>query len=203
MVPAEMELLKGLSLFAGIPEKAREKVIEKVRKYIHLCTYSRGEVILREGDYGDSAYYIVAGTVEVVLGRPGEPDRPPPPRVRGGAHRVRPGDRAGARPGAERMIGRGGIETVVVLSAVPAEVAPGGRAVLEAGEIFGEISALSRYPISATVRAASPLKLDPPARPAYAGELEGFKKFLDTRYRERTSPATSGASACSTTWRRR
>ena len=189
MVPAEMELLTGLSLFAGIPEKAREKVIEKVRKYIHLCTYSRGEVILREGDYGDSAYYVVAGTVEVVLGRPGEPDRPPAPRVRGGAHRVRPTDRAGARPGAERMIGRGGGTDTVVLSAFPAEVAPGGRALLEAGEIFGEISALSRYPISATVRAASPLKLLqirlPGLRMLQASSKE-FKKFLDTRYRERT-----------------
>ncbi len=63
MVPAEMELLKDLPLFAGIPEKAREKVVDKVRKYIHLSTYARGDVILREGDYGDSAYYVVSGTV--------------------------------------------------------------------------------------------------------------------------------------------
>src|SRR5207344_2341556 len=56
MVPADVAQLKSLSLFAGIPEKAREKVIEKARKYIHFCTYTPGEVVLREGDYGDSAF---------------------------------------------------------------------------------------------------------------------------------------------------
>jgi hypothetical protein len=61
--------------------------------------------------------------------------------------------------------------------------------VLEAGEVFGEISALSRYPISATVRAASDLRLLqirlPGLRMLQAASKD-FKKFLDTRYRERT-----------------
>jgi CRP-like cAMP-binding protein/Fe-S-cluster-containing hydrogenase component 2 len=188
-VPADLELLKGLSLFAGIPEKARDKVIDKVRKYIHLCSYPRGEVILREGDYGDSAYYVVEGTAEVVLGRPGEEGRPAPPRVRGGAHRVKPPARAEGREQAERRIGRGGIAGTVILSAFPAEIAPGGRTLLEPGEVFGEISALSRYPISATVRASTALKLLqirlPGLRMLQASSKE-FKKFLDTRYRERT-----------------
>ena len=34
MVPAEPQDLRGLPLFAGIPEKARDKVIEKVRRFI-------------------------------------------------------------------------------------------------------------------------------------------------------------------------
>ena len=186
MVPAEVNQLKDLKLFAGIPEKAREKVIEKCRKYIHFCTYTPGDVVLREGDYGDSAYYIVNGSVEVSLARAvAESTRP---RVRGGAH-VPPAQRPGARPGAERMVGRAGTSSTVILSAFPAEIAPGGKTILEAGEIFGELSALSRYPISATVRAAAPLRLLqlrlPGLRMLSAASKE-FKKFLDTRYRERT-----------------
>jgi CRP-like cAMP-binding protein/Fe-S-cluster-containing hydrogenase component 2 len=186
MVPAEVAQLKDLSLFAGIPEKAREKVIEKARKYIHFCTYAAGEVVLREGDYGDSAFFIVNGSVEVVLAlAAGDQSKP---RVRGGAH-VAPAKRPGARPGAERMLGRGGTSATVILSAFPAEILPGGKAVLQAGEIFGELSALSRYPISATVRAAGPLRLLqirlPGLRMLSAASKE-FKKFLDTRYRERT-----------------
>src|SRR5262249_4111732 len=165
---------------------AREKVIEKARKYIHFCTYATDEVVLREGDYGDSAFFIVNGSVEVVLAPAvGEQSKP---RVRGGAH-VPPAKRAGARPGATPMLGRAGTSSAVILSAFPAEILPGGKAVLEAGEIFGELSALSRYPISATVRAVGPLRLLqirlPGLRMLSAASKE-FKKFLDTRYRERT-----------------
>src|SRR5271154_769624 len=100
MVPAPMDRLKTLPIFAGIPEKAREKVIDKVRTYMHLVEFEPGEVILREGDYSDSAFYVVEGAVEVVLSRGGAA-----PAVRGGAH-VPVGARAGARPGAEAMVGR-------------------------------------------------------------------------------------------------
>ena len=55
MVPAEPDLLAQQSLFAGIPEKARLKVIEKVRRYIHLVRYETGDLVLREGEYSDSA----------------------------------------------------------------------------------------------------------------------------------------------------
>ena len=75
LVPAETEQLRGLSLFAGIPEKARDKVVEKARKYIHVITFEPGEIVLREGDYSDSAYSIVEGAVEVVLA-PGAGARP-------------------------------------------------------------------------------------------------------------------------------
>jgi CRP-like cAMP-binding protein/Fe-S-cluster-containing hydrogenase component 2 len=190
MVPADVEDLRGLPLFSGIPEKAREKVIEKVRKYLHLSWFSPGDVVLREGDYGDSAFYIVEGSAEVVLKKAVENDPGAVrPKVRGGAH-VPAAQKPGARPGSETMIGRGGgTSSTVVLSAFPAEIVPGGRTILGAGEIFGEISALSRYPISATVRADTKLRLLqirlPGLRMLSASSKE-FKKFLDTRYRDRT-----------------
>jgi len=187
-VPAELGALQGLSLFAGLPEKARDKVLEKVRKYMHFAVYRRGDVILREGDYGDSAYFVVKGSAEVLLERPGGASRRPPPRVRGGAHAAPDQAPRGARPGAEGMIGRGSVLATAVLSVFPAEVAS-GKAVLEAGEVFGEISALSRYPVSATVRAATDirvLEIRLPGLRMLQAASKDFKKFLDTRYRERT-----------------
>src|SRR5262245_32856048 len=67
MVPAEPQDLRGLPLFAGIPEKARDKVIEKVRRHVHKVGLRKGEIVLREGDYSDSAFYVVEGSVEVEL----------------------------------------------------------------------------------------------------------------------------------------
>src|SRR5262249_13047101 len=138
MVPADPAMLKGLPLFSGIPEKARDKVIEKVRTYMHVVEHSAGSVILREGDYSDSAYFIVKGAVEVVLPRSGEKT----PQVRGGAH-VPPSQRRGARPRAGGMVGRPTGKTLI-LSALPAEVLSGQRKIMEENEIFGEIGALSR-----------------------------------------------------------
>jgi CRP-like cAMP-binding protein/Fe-S-cluster-containing hydrogenase component 2 len=190
MVPAEIEEIRDLPLFKGIPEKARDKVIEKVRKYLHLVSFAPGEEVLREGDYGDSAFFIVDGRAEVVLKKAIQDDEVTArPRVRGGAH-VPSAQKPGARPGKEGMIGRGrGTSSTVILSAFPAEVKPGGRTVLGPGEIFGEISALSRYPISATVRAETRLRLLQlrlPALRMLSASSKEFKKFLDSRYRERT-----------------
>jgi CRP-like cAMP-binding protein/Fe-S-cluster-containing hydrogenase component 2 len=188
MVPAPPALLQGLSLFSGIPEKARDKVIEKVRKYLHLVDVEPGETVLREGDYSDSAYFIMEGAVEIVVGaRLADEGRRP--LVRRGAH-VPAAQKPGARPDAGGMIGRGrGTHGTMILSSVPLELAPGGKKILEAGEVFGELSALSRYPVSATVRAESPLRLLqirlPGLRMLMASSKE-FKKFLDSRYRERT-----------------
>ncbi len=184
MVPAETEQLVGLSLFSGLPEKARPKVIEKVRRYLHLVELAAGDVVLREGEYSDSAYFVIEGAVEVLLAPPvGEGARP---KVRGGAHKP-PAQRPGARPGA--TVGRGGTSGTVILSAFPVELEAGQRKILEAGEIFGELSALSRYPVSATVRADAPTRLLqirlPGLRMLMAASKE-FKKSLDQRYRERT-----------------
>lgn len=178
LVPAEMAELRTLTLFAGIPEKARDKVIEKVRKYLHVLPLPAGEVVLREGDYSDSAYFLIAGEVEVLLG----PARAERPVVRGGAH---VGQAPARRPEAEAMIGR---TTSIVLADVEAVLQPGQSKRLPAGEIFGEMAALSRYPVSATVRAASEVRLLQIRLPGLRMLLatsKDFKKFLDTRYRER------------------
>jgi CRP-like cAMP-binding protein/Fe-S-cluster-containing hydrogenase component 2 len=184
MVPAEADLLAQQSLFAGIPEKARLKVIEKVRRYIHLVKYEAGDVVLREGEYSDSAYFVVEGAVEVVL----TGSSPVFPQTRGGAH-VPAAQNPNARPDLVPLIGRrsAGLGGTVILTALPPEVVQGNRT-LGPGEIFGEIGALSRYPVSATVRAASPLTLLQirlPGLRMLLASSKDFKKSMEERYRER------------------
>jgi CRP-like cAMP-binding protein/Fe-S-cluster-containing hydrogenase component 2 len=184
LVPADPQAIKDLPIFAGVPEKARAKVVEKLARYIHFVEYAAGDVVLEQGAYSDSAYVIVEGAVEVLV----DAARPTTePQVRGGAHL--PPQAAPARQAEKRgMIGRGaGTSGTVILSA-PTESPDASRTLLGPGELFGEISALSRYPVSATVRAEQPLKV---LRIQLRGlktlmqTSKEFKKFLDTRYRER------------------
>jgi CRP-like cAMP-binding protein/Fe-S-cluster-containing hydrogenase component 2 len=184
MVPADPAAIKDLPLFAGIPEKARAKVVEKVGKYIHVVEYEAGERILEKGAYSDSAYVIISGAVEVLLETSGGA---PSPRVREGAH-IAPRARPAVKAEQSGMLGRGrGTSGTVILSAPP-DFTAGKRTILEPGELFGEISALSRYPVSASVRAETPVKL---LRIQLRGlktlmqTSKEFKEFLDTRYRER------------------
>ena len=224
MVPADPEAIKDLPLFAGIPEKARAKVVEKVGKYIHVVEYEPGDTILEKGAYSDSAYVIISGAVEVLVERP-PGDAPTPRRAR--AARTCP--RGPARPSRPSRTGCSGAARAPRAPSscprLPADLLTGKRTILEPGELFGEISALSRYPVSASVRAETPVKL---LRIQLRGlktlmqTSKEFKKFLDTRYRERalrshlkrggpvreasTTPSSSGSrtrSSCSPSSRAR
>ena len=182
MVPAGPDDLRALPLLAGLAEKTRDKVVEKIRRYVFKADLEPGELILREGDYSDSAFYVVSGLVEVML----QPQAARPDarlaQVRGGAH-VTPA--AGLARG-DSWIGRGLGDA---LSA---------NKQLGAGEIFGEMSALSRYPVSATVRAetaVSLLQIRLPALRMLTAASRDFKKFLDTRYRERSLALHLGSVA--------
>lgn len=156
LVPANPESLKALPIFSGIPEKARDKVLAadgKVTKYCAFVEYQPGEVVINQGAYNDAAYFIVTGAVELLVPRPGE--SAVLPRVRGGAH-LPPAAPRGGGPQAAGMLGRGTSETVR-LETLPAE--GGKRTVLEAGQIFGEISSLSRHAVSLTVQAVTRVRL--------------------------------------------
>jgi len=68
--PARAALLRGVPLFAVLPEH----VVEFLSKSSTIVTAAAGETIFREGDPGDRFYVIERGEVEI-LGRtfgPGE-----------------------------------------------------------------------------------------------------------------------------------
>lgn len=150
MVPAPLDDLLPLSLFQGLPEKVRPKVLDKARRNLHFVDYRDGELVLRAGAYSDTAYFVVKGEVEVLV------------------------------PESERRLG-------------PAE---GHEPVLMGpGELLGELSALTRFPASADVRARGPVTLlhvkVPGLRMLLAASKE-LKKFLDERYRKRALKALFG-----------
>ncbi|MCL4820421.1 MAG: cyclic nucleotide-binding domain-containing protein [Vicinamibacteria bacterium] len=168
-VPARLEELRALPLFDSVPERARERLLDKVLPKLRTARFPAGEEILREGEYSDTAFYILGGEVEVALGGYSETARPvvvrhaqaAPPRGDGGA----------------TWVGR----------AAPA-TEPATRRVLAAGEVFGELAALSRYPVSASVRARVEtrlLLLKLPVLRLLLAAAPGFRAFVDQRYRER------------------
>ncbi|HWX23460.1 MAG TPA: cyclic nucleotide-binding domain-containing protein [Vicinamibacteria bacterium] len=183
--PAE---LMSVPLFSSIPEKVREKIFAadgKVTKFCSFVTLAPGDLIMEQGAYGDSAYVIIEGAVEVL---PSSMRGGASPRVRGGAH-VTPSSPKARLPEAAGMIGRGqGVSDTIILTAPPAGLEDGTRVILTRGELFGEISALSRYAVSADVRAETEvrlLKIRLRGLKALMAVSKDFKKALDTRYRER------------------
>jgi CRP/FNR family cyclic AMP-dependent transcriptional regulator len=58
----EIDLLRETEIFRNLTEDQIRKILKISRK----VTFSEGEVILREGEEGDTFYIILEGTVEVV-----------------------------------------------------------------------------------------------------------------------------------------
>ncbi len=137
-------------------------VIELLRLHLFRRDFRQGESILKQGEYFDGAYYLLQGQVEVQV--------PPAAGV--------------GNPG-------GTSEAAMLLEEVPISVRAGSKATIEAGEMFGEGSALTRFPIAVDFHAVTDVScllirtaglramLEVP-------ELASFKALFDRRYRERT-----------------
>jgi CRP-like cAMP-binding protein/Fe-S-cluster-containing hydrogenase component 2 len=161
--PSSIERLQAVPLLRELPAD----VLKKLQPNIFECEFATGEFILRVGEYCDGAYYLLDGAVEVRFGADGESAAPVP------------------RPSTGTSM------ATVLLAEVPIDMSMRSRAILEKGEIFGEGSALSRYPIATDIVAASDAKcllIRTPALRAMMDlpELASFKKIFDDRYRERS-----------------
>ena len=126
-----------------------------------------GDIVVREGDYGSSAFFILAGALRVVLrGLDAETLGRPPRKTLGwfaAAERAlrRPKlaevRRDLAKPASEdSTVGRsrrddGDDSPRIFLQDVPRVLRDAETTVLEPGELFGELAALTRSPRSATV----------------------------------------------------
>lgn len=129
--------------------------------------YQPGDIVVREGDYGNSAFLVLAGSVRVVLGRlkPSLLGRESTPRrnwwqavaqlwQNSKVPESRPANGAdGAASGASWRTADG--TTRVFLQDFPRILAENGSAEIGPGEFFGELAALSRTPRSATVLAGA------------------------------------------------
>ncbi len=129
-----------------------------------LHRFKKGEIIVREGDYGTSAFLVLAGTARVVIG----PSLPPSdigrrePARRGlfralaqlwGNSRE---DEVARQRERHSFLRRGGAskdakDVRIVLQDVPRVLDQHRTATIEEGDFFGEIAALSRIPRTATI----------------------------------------------------
>lgn len=141
-----------------------------LRNDARILRFAPGDIIVREGDYGSSAFLILRGRVRVVLsglnsetlGREQSRKlgwwatllrvlrRPRLAEVRSTFAAQKP--QSNAHPTAQRG---DATRPRVFLQDVPRVLDESKTVVLEAGEIFGELAALTRSPRSATVFAES------------------------------------------------
>lgn len=71
------EMLRRSELFSGLTDEQ----VEKVASLREQVEYQAGDVIVREGDSGDSVYILGEGMVEVLVSSGSIPDVPGPPRM--------------------------------------------------------------------------------------------------------------------------
>ena len=171
--------------------------------------FEAGDIVVREGDYGSSAFFILSGSMRVVLDSlPSEVlgrrkpqkksfgaslaqlwSRPAYPEVRDYS-----GGKVAASTAAAKVRARQatGDDVRVFLQDVPRVLEKNHTAQLGAGELFGEIAAIARTPRTATVIAEGPAEL---LELRWQGLREirkyapEWKKHVDRLYRERSLAA--------------
>jgi CRP-like cAMP-binding protein/Fe-S-cluster-containing hydrogenase component 2 len=165
-----------------------EVVLGKLQPNLVERTYAAGETMLRAGEYSDAAFYLRSGIVEIRFAAAASP---PAPREKGGH-----GVAKSAKP-ARSLAGfashRSGVaaDGTVIVADMPVDLSLNKNVLLEPGELFGELSALARYPLSSDVVAKSDVVCLAIRAPALRmlfkqKEVAAFKKDVDERYRTRT-----------------
>jgi len=192
-------------VFADLASSFRES--NRFRKI--LKTHARvvecedGGIIIREGDWGNTAFFILSGSVAVEIEPPqsGLPDsmlgrrqvqrknlwqalaqlwaNHRHPEVRG---------RSSFQSSETRIKSRGkGHETRIYLQDVPGLLERYGHVVLGEGELFGELAALGRSERTATVFAKGPVELLEVRWQGLRDLMRGdsdFRRLVDERFRE-------------------
>jgi Fe-S-cluster-containing dehydrogenase component/CRP-like cAMP-binding protein len=179
----------------------RTPLAEILKHDTRIRSFGKGELIVRAGDYGTSAFMVLTGSVRVVL-QPGLPgsllgrratrkigwwsaiaqlwanSRQPEVRT---ADELKQDPRIAAR--------QAGKEVKVFLQDVPRVLGEHRTAEMQAGEFFGELAALSRSPRSATVFAEADGTEMVEVRWQGLRDLmkydERLQKHIDEIYRER------------------
>ena len=171
MTAADVDRLLAIPPFSQMnPEKfpQRTPLREILAHDTSIRRYRKGEIIVRQGDYGTSAFLILSGATRVVL----KPDLPPSllgrrPAVKKGLFRTLAqlwsGWRAPESFKPSHLKQDGGVgarqneneQVHVFLQDLPRVLDQHRTEEMTAGDVFGEIAALSRMPRTSTIFAAS------------------------------------------------
>src|SRR6266498_1780680 len=205
MTDADVNWLLSIPPFSGMrPENfpTRLSLRDILKHDTRIQRYRRGEIVVRAGDHGTSAFLVMSGQVRAVLG----PELPPSllgrrEPTRKGIFRViaqlwaNPNEpesfkawqrKQDARLGARRDQGD---EVRIFLQDVPRILDEHRTAVLEPGEFFGETAALSRMPrttsLFAESEAAELLEIRWQGLRDLMKYDEALRKHIDEIYRER------------------
>lgn len=159
-----LDRLLATEPFASMDRQRISKLQEILLHDTRLRSFKKGEIVVRQGDYGTSAFMILSGSARVVLnpelprelvGRREQERKPfwrllaqvwssrkPPESFK--ASELEMDERARART-------ETGDEVRVFLQDIPRVLDKHQTAVMAPGEFFGEIAALSRMPRTATI----------------------------------------------------
>ncbi len=178
------EQLLKIPIFEGIPASQ----IERLPGAVVLRRFKKGEIICREGEYGSTAYYILSGRVQVYINTPMKHVK---------SDKRESASRSGIfgvmRRFSHGLVGRkddprdGEARRYIPIDA-PMDLAYDDPiAELKELDLFGEMTCMSFYPRSATVRASTDCVMLEMLRNVLQvlQKNKKFKEQLSKAYRER------------------
>ena len=203
MTEADVERLLGLPEFQAIDGDSFPKhtpLSGVLQNDTRIMRYRPGDIVVREGDYGNSAFLVMSGKVRVVI-------TPSLPRAMIGREATKkknffealsqlwtnstePELRDTSRYGGQSVREGGGGDPAsshVFIQDIPAVLGDHQTAVLEPGALFGELAALGRVPRTASIFAEEDAEL---LEIRWQGLREirkydaEWRRKIDERYRE-------------------
>mgnify|MGYP001161247608 CR=1 FL=1 len=205
MGDAEVERILALEPFRDMdrdrfPETM--SLVEIIRNDTRIVNFQDGDIVVREGEYGNSAFVVIQGQVRVVL-PPGLPEtmlgrapgakksllealaqlwrNPAYPEVRG-SYSTEGSEGTSSRDDSDQ-------QARIFLQDVPAVLNEHRTANLGSGDMFGEIAALGRTQRTATVISDGPsemLEIRWQGLRDIRRRVEDFRHQVDRLYRERS-----------------
>ncbi|MBI3271303.1 MAG: cyclic nucleotide-binding domain-containing protein [Planctomycetes bacterium] len=170
----------------------------RIMRYTPSKQKKDSEIVVRQGDYGSSAFLVLSGKVEVVIDAPaaklGRTDQKKRTFMESFSQLWKNPNRPEVRDpakyktsGLENLKGAGGVH--VFLNDAPVVIKNWGKAEMKAGAIFGEQSALGRVPRAAsivTVGDAELLEIRWQGLRDIMKNDQALKDYIYKAYRERT-----------------
>ncbi len=203
LTEADIDRVLGLPLFSSLDPKrfpATKPLRELIRAHARIDQYDRGQIIVRKGDYGHSAFVVLKGSVGVVFDFPLDlPTTAESQKGRSWFSALSQLWRNSTVPEARDVTRyqkrdewglryREGQAQGLFLRNIEQFVKEHKIVELHDGDLFGEIAALSRSPRTATVVGMDRceiLELRWTGMREIRKRDEAFRKFMDERYRSR------------------
>lgn len=186
-------ILRGFEIF----REYDDKFLEKISPDVSIAKWKKETVLFEEGSYLDLAFYVVEGSVDVYVQKQqssslGAPlfDRARTAFMAEAGTQEQP-QASGARTIFDAQVSRQEKRRagITFLSVMDFDLPIGKGARLDAGEIFGEIGAMSGWPQSVTARTVTEctlVQIRVPALRLMKRKSSSLKSRVDKLYRERT-----------------